>query len=76
MSGHGSPSSSILLPQQFSHAAGFFFVTVGLEVSEVLFPLLLLAVRTREVAEEEEDATEELVSMEELVSSLIFLWTS
>ena len=45
-------------------------------MSEVLLPPLALAVRTREEAEEEEDARDELVSMEELVSSLIFLRAS
>ena len=55
----------------------------GLEVRELLpppLPLPLLAVRTREEVaegeEEEEEAKEELVSMEELVSSLIFLRAS
>ena len=56
--------------------AGLFFVRVGLDVSEVLLPPLALAVRTREAAEDEEEAREELVSMEELVSSLIFLRAS
>ena len=45
-------------------------------MSEVLLPPLVLAVRTREAAEDEEEAREELVSMEELVSSLIFLRAS
>ena len=66
-------------PPPTSFLAGLFFVTAGLEVRELLPPPpppLPLAVRTREVAEEEEEAREELVSMEELVSSLIFLRAS
>lgn len=67
-------------PPLTSFLAGLLF---GLEVRELLPPppLPLLAVRTREEVaegeeEEEEEAREELVSMEELVSSLIFLRAS
>jgi hypothetical protein len=63
-----------------SFLAGLFFVAAGLEVRDLLPPLPLLAVRTREEVaegeEEEEEAREELVSMEEPVSSLIFLRAS
>ena len=69
------------LPPPTSFLAGLFFVVAGLEVRELLPPPPLLAVRMREEAaegeeEEEEEAREELVSMEELVSSLIFLRAS
>ena len=66
-------------PPLTSFLAGLLF---GLEVRELLPPppLPLLAVRTREEVaegeEEEVEAREELVSMEELVSSLIFLRAS
>ena len=63
-------------PPPTSFLAGLFLVVAGLVVREVLLPPLPLAVRTRDVAEEEEEAREELVSMEELVSSLIFLRAS